>query len=229
MGSRSADAADWEDGCANDEIRNRFIVPQLSRLIDRRRPSRILDLGAATGYIARSVDRNLTYRPHWIIVDCDNGRLALAHELCREGIVCTIIASDLKKLDAEKVLAPVDLIVLSFTLLEFEDKESVISLLPSLTVVGGFVFIVMPDPWEEVLQAHEPSLEYARALISGSLSLAKTDRFTGSVYPFYVARLETLISLMIVQGFALVDLDRGGDRGQVFALTFQRLNGGDRD
>lgn len=217
----TAEARDWEDGCVADTIRNQFIVPRLTELVGSVRPARILDLGAATGYIAREVDRALPYRPHWLIVDSDTARLSLARELCAANMNCSYFTTDISRIAATGDVDQVDLIVLSFTLLEIIEKGQVLDQLPDLLSENGYVFIVMPDPWEEVIKAHDAQRCDIDALVAQQVSLRKIDQFTGREYPFHLIRIETLICLMTKRGFNLISLDRGGERGQAFCMIFR--------
>jgi predicted O-methyltransferase YrrM len=79
--SSGSEALDWELGSKGDPIRNNFVVPHLVNLFNRTKPDTILDVGAATGYIARQVDVQLSYRANWTLVDQNEARVALAHKL----------------------------------------------------------------------------------------------------------------------------------------------------
>lgn len=219
--SDDGEAQAWEKGCANDTIRNDFIIPHLAELVESERPSRILDLGTGTAYILRKVDEKLSYRPEWFALDHSDERLKLAQALKRPDMNLRLILSSIDT-DMCK-FAPIDLVSIIFTLLELPDPFFVISSISVMLRPGSILVIVVPDVWRDAFQMNGQTSGSANALLEGGIDLAKIDKFTGQPYPFHARRIEHLIASVLDRSFALEALKQGGKSGEVFLMVFRKL------
>ena len=68
----------WEEGCRTDRVRNEFIIPTLHNHLEQFKPQKILDIGSGTAYIARTIDKLLSYNPLWTIIDTSQERIDFA-------------------------------------------------------------------------------------------------------------------------------------------------------
>lgn len=213
-------AVAWDDGCAQDRVRNEFIIPELTALIATDRPSSILDIGAGTGYISRAVDRQLDYRPKWVLVDLDEDRLQIASERKPANMQMLCVVGDAAVIRGFE--HSFEAAVISFTLLETERAGAIVAYAASALVSGGMLILAIPDVWVDVLADPQKARERAQRLLSGTVSLSKIDKFTGAPYPFHAMRTESLITLVLEHACALETLRRGGPRGEVYVLGFRK-------
>lgn len=70
----------WDLGCKQDIVRNEFIIPELISLITKNQFKEVIDIGAATGYIAIKVDSSLLHKPNWTLIDISGERLRIAKD-----------------------------------------------------------------------------------------------------------------------------------------------------
>ncbi len=116
---------------------------------------------------------------------------------------------------------PFDAVLLTFTLLEFNEHEVVLQNAADQVAPGGLLILALPDVWRDALQcAHHGGT--AEALLEGSVEIPKVDKFTGKAYPFHAHRPEKVIATILQRGFHLERLERGGPIGEAFLLTFRR-------
>lgn len=216
-----AEAADWDRGCACDPVRNDFIVPFLVRLIDKERPRSVLDVGAGTGHIPRNVDRHLSYRPEWTLVDKNRARLSLALQQKPDAMTVTACDTDIRDIGANR--DQFDLSLLIFTLLECLDCKSIVNSVSNLTKNNGLLLIVLPDVWLDIL--NEKSIaEVCKEIIKGPVGISKIDKFTNTAYPFFAFRLEYIIEIVLKVGFFLEHLVRGGPSDGTYILVFRKAD-----
>lgn len=219
MGFGNVEANRWEEGCRSDAVRNEFIAPNLSRLLDFYRPATILDIGTGTGYVPRLVDSQLSYRPTWTLLDIDTFRLAIAEQLKGSDMQAVTIAADIFDY---QLSAPFSAALVTFTLLEI-DIDRIIGLLPALVSDGGLLLLSLPDAWRDVLRHGEAAPDSVHEFILGRTSVPKIDKFTQESYPFQAVRLEHLISKVLASGFRLFELiESEGDQARTYILAFQR-------
>jgi SAM-dependent methyltransferase len=216
------DAAAWERGCKADPIRNQFLIPAIARHFQDDKPNRILDIGTGTGYIPRMVDVALSYRPHWTLVDLNPSRMALAQGLKPESMALDAIAGDaLTQIDS---FAPFDAVLLTFTLLEFRELNTILSQVSNAINAGGVLILALPDLWRDVL-GDQGSVSTANSLLDGAVEIPKTDKFTGTAYPFFGRRIEHVIAHVLRLKFWLEWLEQGGPNGEAFLLFFRKCGG----
>ncbi len=219
-----AEANRWEEGCRSDVIRNQFVAPNLSRLLDLYRPASILDIGTGTGYVPRIVDSRLSYRPDWTLLDKDVFRLAVAEQLASPAMRSVTVAADVLE---HRFAIPFSAALATFTLLEIDDVDRLIGLLPELISDGGLLLLSLPDVWRDVLRHGEKAPSSVSEFLLGSTSVPKIDKFTQESYPFQAVRLEHLISKVLASGFRLFELvESDGDQAGVYILAFQRRENG---
>ena len=219
--SSRGEADAWEQGCAQDSIRNNFIIPLLAKLVEVERPHRILDLGTGTAYISRKIDERISYRPEWIGLDRNPERLKLANSLKSPEMKFQSVLADID--DDIAHFSSIDLVLVIFTLLELPNPSSTIRSISTLLGSGGMLVIALPDVWRDAFEMNGRTSGSLDALLEGGIDLAKVDKFTGRPYPFYAKRIEHLIANVLGCSFALEALRQGGNAGDVFLLAFRKL------
>lgn len=207
MAGRESEAALWEEGSRNDRLRNEFVVPNLARLLTLNLPTRVLDVGAGTGYVARAVDGLLPFRPRWTLIDLCRERLLLATELCPRDMTMEVIVGDIFALPIEP--RSFDAVLLSFTLLEIRDVERLLETFTARLVEGGLLLVVLPDAWADVLRHSRSDPAVIERFLSTSVDVPKVDKFTETQYPFHAMRTESLIEAATEKGFDLFSLRHG--------------------
>jgi SAM-dependent methyltransferase len=217
---KKAAALAWDQGCAGDVIRNDFIVPSMVSIFASERPARILDVGAGTGYIARAIDAQLTYRPIWTLLDIDDRRIEVALSLTPANMQANGVVSKISDFAAPEDYQAV---MLTFTLLEAEDSAAMINDAVRLLDNRGVLVIAIPDVWRDALELADEEPTAPFRLLSETLDLSKTDKFTGAPYPFYAMRTETLISSVLGHPCVLERLSRGGPQDEAYLLVFRKL------
>lgn len=217
--SQSNPAA-WERGCRADLVRNEFVIPEITKILEEFRPETILDIGSATGYVPRSIAAQLTFAPKWALLDSDEERLRLAVELWGDDPKMSVICGDV--IAGEVPKAPFDVVLVTFTLLEIGDLQSAIQAIAKSTVVDGLAVVAQPDVWRDALAQPDRGATIS-ALLTDGVEIEKLDRFTGTAYPFFAVRIELVIAEFLRQGFALRRLAHREPEGEIFLLTFQKL------
>ena len=220
MLSSEENAERWERGCAEDPVRNAFLIPKLIRILGAAQPSSILDVGTGTGYVARLTDASLSYRPEWTLADIDTARLAVAKRNAPKMMRAQILSSDITTHEFGK---PFEAVIATFTLLEIEDVDCLIQRLPELVCSGGLLVVSLPDTWRDVIGCAASMPEKISEFLEGRTAVPKIDKFTNERYPFRAVRIEHLISRVLATGFELVELTESNeDRTQIYLLAFRR-------
>lgn len=211
----------WETGSQTDAIRNGFVMPVLAALIAEKRPAKILDVGAGTGYVARCVDAMLNYRARWTLIDQNLERLRLAETLCPERMEVECLAANV--FDWPWEVGTFDAVLVTFTLLEIEDVDRLCRLIAEHMENAGTLLITMPDAWADVLDYAAEDPEIMRKYVQGSVDIPKLDKFTAQIYPFRTTRIEKLICHVLETGYVMTKLEHGGTASQsAFVLAFER-------
>jgi trans-aconitate methyltransferase len=216
----SDDAESWDNGSANDAVRNVFLIPEIQRLFEIHKPDTIIDIGTGTGYIPRSLHNNLNYIARWTLLDLNAERLAFAENHKPHSMQMACIAGDLSTLDS--TANAFDCALLTFTLLEVENPAAMIAGAIDLLADGGFLVIAMPDGWRDVLTAGSDDSALPQQFLTQAVKLRKIDKFTGSPYPFSTMRIETLITTALRHDCVLETLEQGGPQGEVYVLIFRK-------
>lgn len=211
---KSAD--EWEAGCTRDQARNDYIIPAIVRVIERSKPRSILDLGAGTGYVARSVEASLSYRPDWTLLDRDTLRLNVAKSKSPDNMQVTYKIGDFNQGIWNASGSKFDAIVVCFSLVEFLDEEEAYSAIVDVVSPGSILIIVVPDPWEEV---RDNGVERS-ALLSRRISTEKVDKFTASPYPYHLSRNELILEGLLTKGFYLTGIERLNASSPSYMLVF---------
>lgn len=221
MSGEISEAERWERGSREDETRNVFVIPQLARLFEAERPSAILDIGAGTGYVARSVDAKLEYRPRWTLIDLNSSRLDLAVTLKSEAMVLNSVVGNI--FDWPVPNERFDAFLISFTLLEINDIGRLLSLIASIAEREALLIIVLPDSWLDILERSRIDPSVIPRYVTGSVEIPKLDKFTNQEYPFCAVRSETVIRTALKNGFNLFALEHGViGTASAFVLGFRR-------
>jgi SAM-dependent methyltransferase len=219
--SLMSEAERWERGSREDESRNKFVIPQVARIFDSEQPPTILDVGAGTGYVARTVDTKLSYRPTWTLIDLSQSRLKLAQTLKPETMVLNPVVGNV--FDWPLPGNRFDAVLISFTLLEINDVDRLLSLISGKTGGGALLVIVLPDSWVDILERARVDPSVVQRYIAGSVEIPKLDKFTNREYPFHALRSESVIATALRNGFDLFDLEHGMvGAASAFVLAFRR-------
>jgi SAM-dependent methyltransferase len=220
MQSEKEKAYRWESGCQTDPMRNKFLIPNLIRILDAAQPARILDIGAGTGYIPRITDGKLSYRASWTLIDINSARLQIAKEMQSDEMLSTNIVADVGSYQFD---GQFDCVLATFTLLEILDVDGLIDRLPHLLRDDGHLLLSLPDTWRDVLEQGRDEPKVVEEFLAGCTSLPKIDKFTDDVYPFRAVRIEHLISRVLASGFELTELTESeSDHAGVYLLAFRR-------
>lgn len=207
MTNSVSEAKLWEQGSKQDRLRNEFVIPTLVHLLSLHAPARLLDVGAGTGYIARAVDRELSYHPHWTLIDINSERLEVAKQLGPPGMSARTVVDDIFSWDSDG--ERFDAIVLSFTLLEIKAVEKLAGLFVEKLAPGGLLLVVLPDAWADVLRHSRADSGVLQRFLSESVDVPKVDKFTETQYPFHAMRTESVIEAATEKGFDLFSLRHG--------------------
>lgn len=199
----------WDEECAGCTYRNDFIIPALRSFIERHSPTSILDVGAASGYIARNV-ANSHPGPHWTLLDADPHRIDLARELCAGNFSFEVGSV------FEISLGTFDLVLLSNTLLEFELSDNKLARLTQLANPAGWLVAVLPDTSADVVSEWRKGNDCFDAYARGNLKLNKEDKFTQAPYPFVAHRPIDVVSAFVDRGFPLKECKRNTSDGAFF-------------
>lgn len=219
MTNKPTDAELWDDGCKTDDVRNNWLIPSLVSILNREAPGTILDVGSATGFVPRSIDPLLSYRPLWTLADRDNQRLALAKRSLPADMKAEFLEGDFL---SSRFEATFECAIASFSLLEM-DVPRTFAHLAAVISANGAVHIAQPDAWIDVLAAAEAGDIDPREFLKRSVSISKIDRFTQEAYPFRAMRTEHLILHAIEAGFYLSGFMEGEIRGKRnYLLSFKK-------
>jgi SAM-dependent methyltransferase len=215
---------DWERGCASDYVRNGFLVPNIVEFLDQTRPDSILDVGSLTGYMARTIAGQLTYSPHWTLLDRDVGAIEYSKTKMPASMNVQFVGSDLETWDSNEQFGAA---LLTFTLLELEDRKSLLGKIAPRVRRRGHLIVALPDCLEDVIAKAEIDSNFGvlHEFVGSDMALPKIDKFTGQPYPFCASRLSRVISDTIEAGFSLLALKRDTSKGEgVFIMRFQRAD-----
>lgn len=221
--SISEDAEAWDNGSAEDTVRNNFIIPEIRIIFEKYKPMQILDIGTGTGYIPRTLQKALTYSAQWTLLDVNLERLAFASHHKPPSMHMTCVAGDLSALNF--TACKFDSALLTFTLLEVENPTAMIEGAIDLLADRGFLVVAMPDGWKDVLTAAADDMNLPTRFLTEAVTLPKIDKFTGSPYPFSTMRIESLITTALRHNCVLETLEQGGPQGEVYMLVFRRKQG----
>jgi SAM-dependent methyltransferase len=215
------EADNWELGCSSDRVRNEIIIPDIAQTLNQLRPINILDVGCATGYIFREIQKNLLYEPSWFCLDKDKNRIDYAKNNKSSQTIPKYILGDF--LSANLGRYDFDALIFSFTLLEIGITQPILTRIRNLSNPTTRLILALPDAWSDVLYSEGDPLSLGKEFIRGTLSLHKIDKFTGLNYPFQAIRIESVISQILCVDFALERLKRYELEGKgIFLLTFGR-------
>lgn len=212
----------WDDGCKSDHVRNSFIIPTLVKLFAELGADRVLDVGAGTGYIARSVDAKLTERINWTLLDLDKSSIEFANSHIPDGMQAeTYVGNFLEDWPSGE---PYNFVLILFTLLEMELNLDLFSKISEVLNESGHVVIAIPDTLEDV---HKDAITQPSLLIDfldGNCILKKIDKFTTKSYPFKAHRFENIVLLMLNSSFSLVKMYSFKNSGnETYMLVFRKM------
>jgi trans-aconitate methyltransferase len=196
----------WESGCAQDAVRNTFVIPCLVSAIKHYNPSSVIDIGCGTGYISREVAGKLD-RPHisWHLLDRAPEMLSFAREKVRGGTNVQYHQRDLC-IDVANGELACDLGFAAYTFLDFALTGLASENVSELIRPGGRLMVFMPDALEDVIEAGRHRKELLDEYRSGHCTIEKLDKFTRSNVLFEANRVEHVIELFTRKGLVLSEL-----------------------
>jgi ubiquinone/menaquinone biosynthesis C-methylase UbiE len=215
-----SDAENWDNGSQKEDARNNVIIPKLAFELNKFNPNTILDIGAATGYVAREVDKQLHRRPMWTLLDSAKNRLSYAEKVKPTNMRAKFIGGDLFEFQSSD--DHFEAIIMCFTLLELKWTEKLFERLKSICSENGRLLVVLPDSWCDVLHSGTNAQANAMKFLNEAVNVEKTDKFTLKKYPFIAQRLEVLLVGLTRQGFSLVHFeDTALEKSKILMLTFK--------
>lgn len=217
MGERM-NAIDWDEGCQTDLVRNDFIIPTLVDFINIEQPGRILDIGAATGYIASKVEEASEVQAEWFLVDRCSERLELARANCESRNNFRFYNFDFLDVPSEELSA--DCVILCNTLLEIDHNERLFRHVSEIVTAGGALIIAYPDVLTDVFALQDRAKQ--SEFIEGRLDIRKTDKFTGRSYRFNAARPLFLLREFLNRGFSLEKMEFFAEAGGCHLWLFKK-------
>jgi ubiquinone/menaquinone biosynthesis C-methylase UbiE len=221
LDTQNSDSERWENGCQEDDTRNGFVIPEIVKVLSIHRPTTILDVGAATGYLSRNIDAKLNFRPFWTCLDQSKHRLDFAQLNKVPFMNVEFVLGDF--LTKTLSIKQFESVIFSFTLLEIGLSASILKRIDQVCARGGTLIIVLPDAWRDVLSETQENLALAHRFLTDEISIQKIDKFTGTQYPFKASRLESVIMCILSLGFVLEILtSQEAASGTVFLLAFKR-------
>lgn len=213
----SSDAERWDDGCSRCDYRNRFLIPSLTKFIERNGVGSVLDVGGGTGYIARKVALDPD-GVRWTVLDRNPERVAIAQERCL-GPQFSFVEADGFAEDGQQ--GPFDLVLLANTLLEMELDERVVPLINCVRP-NGWLAVFMPDTLMDAVASLGPTPETIRRYKLGNLRLLKVDPFTGTEYPFVAHSPIDIVAAFVRMGLVLESLWTSGIADGHYFLAFKK-------
>lgn len=216
-----ADSAErWENGCNSDRVRNEFIVPHVSDILNRECSKVVLDIGSGTGYCTRKIASKIRPDAEWTLLDGNSQRLNLSKkewpQLITESHVADLFPSE--TLSHKKFNA----ILVIFTLLEIENVDFFIENMINILESKGIIIVATPDVLVDVVNSAENNNRDLFSYQSGLVKLRKIDNFTQEPYPFFAHRFEHLVSSFIKRGVSLFEFQTFSlPLGETYLLAFR--------
>lgn len=213
----------WDLGCATDEVRNGFVVPYLSRLIEAVGAESVADVGCGSGYITRQLGAMANHAGReWLLIDRDEGAIEYVRARFLNGR-SRFVAQDLVQYADATHAARVDLAFCAYTLLEVADLQDFATALKRL-VPRGTISVFVPDVFEDMLESTKRTGSGPLRGEFGAHLLHKRDSFTNEVQTFIARQAIEYVAAFLDDRTHLTELvahsSRGG--GRHFALTFSR-------
>ncbi len=215
------EASNWNAGCEKDDVRNEFIIPTLAKVLTQFQPSRVLDVGTGTAYIAREVDSVLQYRPFWTAIDLLSARVSLAIKMKPKHMNMEALVLSFDEIAQKNT--KYDAILLIFTLLEIKKLRNFFDTVQGVISDDGIVCIAMPNSLEDVYNAAVKDASVLQDYMNDCCVLDKIDKFTGKKYPFNAHRFECIVKSMVQAGFNMIDMvSRHTEDHESYLLVFQK-------
>lgn len=214
------EAAAWDLGCRGDEVRNRFVIPSIARLITSMDAATIMDVGCGTGYVCQKL---AALEVQWTLLDMSEAMIAFARmSLVGRDNVSYVTASLSSAIDCGLV-SPHDIVYSAYSVLEVHDLQGFARACRKVVKKGGVVALYLPDCLEDVPSAPESAFEEFR---TGTIRIKKLNAFTRTELVFFARRIELYLAAFTAEGLALVDfqetLSTAGKRH--FSLIFRRFS-----
>lgn len=213
----------WDRGCATDQVRNGFVVPYLSRLIEAVGAESVADVGCGSGYITRQLGAMANHAGReWLLIDRDQDAIEYARARSLNGRA-RFVAQDLVQYADATHAAQVDLAFCAYTLLEIADLQDFASALKRL-VPRGTISVFVPDVFDDIVESTKRTGSGPLRGKFGGHLLQKRDSFTNEVQTFIARQAIDYVAAFLDDQTRLTELvahySPGG--GRHFALTFSR-------
>ncbi|MCV7252296.1 class I SAM-dependent methyltransferase [Mycobacterium hackensackense] len=219
------EADSWESGCEFDDVRNHFVIPELTSYLQAGGIRRIADIGCGTGYISRALTniRIADGPAEWLLLDRDPRILEFARDRF-PAVRAEFVAADLQRFLGSWRSAPYDLAFCAYTLLEVVQLEAFADSL-KLLVPGGYIVLFVPDPLDDILRHHEQyQFPLDNLLLREDHHLVKLDPFTNRQQTFIARQVIRYVEVFIDESTSLSAVSsyrsRGGTRH--YMLSFSR-------
>lgn len=211
----------WHVGCESDPIRNDFILPAIHKIVDEIPNCRLVDIGASTGFIVEKLITNGAKFSEILIVEKCESRLNYAKSVLGGSIV-RFLHSDVLS-DPPPKINDFDVVLLCNLMVEIEVIDDMARRISQFVRPGGKLVVAHPDTLVDLV-AHYPRLTVGdvSAYTGGRVKLDKTDKFTGTPYPFFAHRISSVIRAFCVSGLSLTDFERFEGGSAYVLLVFER-------
>ena len=227
MATLGRDPERWEEGCRQDDVRNRIVVPDLLDRLNRIGPRLIADVGSGTGYVSRVVAERYPHKDvRWVLLENDPHMLQFSADLTAGQAGIEPIPYDILGVD-DGWVGRFDFAFSCFSSLDFGMGREIANKILRLLRVGGTFVFYLPDLLEDVAQicSQEGGVDQLHAYRRGATPIRKPDRFTERMEPFTAHRIEHCISYMLAAGALMSEMrfiDRTADRC-IVAMEFMRI------
>lgn len=190
----------WHSGCETDRARNEFIVPQIVTAFELDAVKTAVFVGSATAYIPLRVTQSRPLRK-CVLIDMDEERMEFSLGV---DVLADEVERISKRFEDTNLAEPLDAVIMSNTLLEFQLTQDFAKKVRSVLKPQGLLLIFVPDVLEDVIDAHLGGDVLAlKNFTNGVHKLIKQDKFTAQPYNFYAHRNITIIESFLRIGFVL--------------------------
>jgi len=182
----------WHKSLNKDCYRNDIIIPFLLQYIhSQKKYITILDIGSGSGYIHQHVlpkSKSKIIRYYALDKDINMINFSKKNNIINHSAKISFLHANILDVNFFK---KVDLIILSFSLLEFKPNQKFCKKLSKYLKKNASILIFIPDILQDILEKHEFSS--LKKYIDNKLFFKKRNKFTKVVFPFVVNRTEKLL------------------------------------
>jgi len=217
------DIVKWHNSLSNDCYRKKFIIDYLNHYIKKEKYCTILDIGSGTGFIANKIIlKNKSKIKKYYALDINPLMHKHAEQKCRSNKVSYIYKNiyDLKGIGSPR---SVDLIIFSFSMLEFTVDEKLIKVLKKILKHHGKILIFLPDILQDISKKSNVQ-DLLRDYISNKLSFTKKSKLSNVVSSFVVNNPGDILEIftrnkMIIEQFYI---ERCPNSNKLFIIRIKK-------